>query len=123
MVVKTVKKKVSNIMPFVAVGLVGMIILFSGGFFVTLGHWTPAPHSWKYSNTNDYSAATHGWKELTETETLIGYILMDIGMFIIMLMGFIAPFSRNVTHEDKKFFLALGIASTFIFVVITTGLL
>jgi hypothetical protein len=121
MEVKKVKKK-SNLTPFVAIGVVGVIVLFVGGLFVTIGHWTPAPHQWKYSNSDDYNAAYHGWKELTETESLIGYLLMDMGMLIIMLMGFLAPFSRNIVQEDKKFFLALGVASTFIFVVLTTGL-
>ena len=110
---KKVKKKKSDLTPFAVIGLVGMIILFVGGLLVTIGRWT-------YFDLTNYSSSSNG---ASHTEMLVGYLIMDIGMFLIMLMGFVAPFSRKVLQEDKKFFLVLGIASTFIFVFITKGLL
>ena len=125
MVVKKVVKrtKKSKIEPFVAIGLIGVIILFIGGFLVTLGFSTPPPHQWKYGDNSDaYQSEYHNYIELTETESLIGFILMNIGAFMLLLMCFIAPFARSISHEDKRLFLILGIVSAFLLVLISSGI-
>ena len=126
MVVKKVVKrtKKSKIEPFVVMGLVGALILFTGAFFVSLSVSTPPPHSWEFgSDTNAYNSAQHNYIKLMETESLIGYIFMNIGALLFLLMSFIAPLSRSISLEDKRLFLILGIASAFLLVIISAGIM
>ena len=121
---KTEKKKKSKIEPFMIIGTVGVIILFIGGFFITLAYTLPSPNSWEYDDGdewdsdygNEYDAAYHSYIKRTEIMLLIGAVIMDIGMLLLLLMSFLPLFSPKVSDEDKRSFLIIGIALIFIFI-------
>ncbi len=124
-VIRRVPKKRDAMKKWIILGLIGMFVMFAGGFLVTLGHWTPPPQTYDFHGNNansDYSKAVHSWRNTTNGEKFFGRVIMDFGALLVMTMGFLGAVDSKIDKDERKVLLILGMVALFIFVVMTVGL-
>ncbi len=108
---KKVERNEEYFGPIASIGVVGIIILFGGIMIMSFAHSSQPPASSNYENES-------AWEESIERTMTVGYLFTMGGIGLLLFMCFTAIFSKEAPHEDKKFFLALSIAITFIFIYI-----
>ena len=115
-------KRKSGIFKWGVAMVVGILIIFSGGIWVTLSIWTPPPSASSYSNYHEYQKDLSEWRNSTEMGNLYGRIMMEIGALTLMLVGFLSVFDPTVDDRERNLMIVVALVSLFILVLISVGL-
>lgn len=119
---KNVKMNGEYIESIAFVWGLGIALLLGGVMIMSFAHASHPPDPSEYQDDKAYNRAYSKW-EISNSKTMtVGYMFTVGGISLLLFMCFTAIFSKSVPHEDKKFFLALSIAISFIFIYIMTAL-
>ena len=115
-------KRKSGVFKWMTIAIVGVILIFMGGIWVTLANWTPPPTSSSYENYKDYQKDLNAWKNSTKTGNLYGRIIMEVGTFTLMLAGFLGTIDPLLDERERTLMIVIGLVAMFLFIIISVGL-
>ena len=99
----------------------GIALLLGGVMIMSFAHAPPPPISSEYEDAEAYKSAYSEWEKSTSETMTVGYLFTVGGISLLLFMCFTAIYSKKISHEDKRFFLALSIAISFMFIYIMTS--
>ena len=115
-------KRKSESFKWMILSIIGVLLIFGGGIWVSLASWTPPPKASDFSNYHDYTKALQDWGNFTRSGNLYGRIVMELGSLIMSIVGFIAYVHPAIDPEEKRIFITMAIFGIIVLVLISVGI-
>jgi len=115
-------KKRSGSFKWIALVVIGLLLMFIGSVWVSMSMWTPPPKPTEYPNHPDYVKAINNWANSTRTGNLYGRIVMESGAMIMIIAGVFGFADSSVDADERKIFFAMAMISLILLVIISVGL-
>ncbi len=116
-------KRKSESFKWMILVVIGVLLIFAGGIWVSLASWTPPPKASDFSNYHDYTKALQDWGNFTRSGNLYGRIVMEFGSLIMSIVSFLAYVHPAIDPEEKRIFIIMAIIGILVLVLISVGII